>query len=144
MIDNPIEELEAVEASNKKEAGENLEGVFLKISDSGISVPDFVKRLDENDILVAIDGTLYLDGQKKLQDAFIQEEGSDVEDTQWLLTFCREGVLFDILLARPLSSNFDNASNEETDSVKKIFAEHKFDEFQNYENYEIYKSKYRV
>ena len=29
MIDNPIEELEAVEASNKKEAGENLEGVFL-------------------------------------------------------------------------------------------------------------------
>ena len=144
MIDNPIEELEAVEASNKKEAGENIEGVFLKISDSGISVPDFVKRLDENDILVAIDGNLYLNGQKKLQDAFIPAEGSEDEEAKWLLTFCREGVLFDILLDRPLSSNFDNTSNEETDSVKKIFAEHKFDEFQNYENYEIYKSKYRV
>ena len=143
MIDSPSEELEAVEAANK-EKDEDVKGYFLKIAESGISVPDFVKRLDENDTLVAIDGNLYLEGLKNLKKTFIPEGGLQDEEAKWLLTFCRDGVLFDILLDRPLSSNLVISTQEETDTIKKIFTEHKFDEFQNYENYEIYKSKNRV
>ena len=74
MIDSPTEELEAVEAS-EAESGDNVKGRFLKIAESGISVPDFVKRLDENDILVAIDGNLYLEGKNNLQETFVPGGG---------------------------------------------------------------------
>ena len=143
MIDSPPEELEAVQAASEVEA-DDIKGRLLKISESGISVPDFVKRLDENDVLVAIDGNLYLDGLNQLQTTFIPAGGLVDEEAKWLLTFCRGGVIFDILLDRPLSSILVTSTQEETDAVKKIFTEHKFDEFQNYENYEIYKSKNRV
>ena len=143
MSETPPEELEAVEAAAELEATD-IKGRFIKISESGISVPDFVKRLDENDILVAIDGNLYLDGIKNLPTTFIPAGGLGDEEPKWLLTFCRGGVVFDILFDRPLSSVFLNSTQEETDTIKQIFAEHKFDEFQNYENYEIYKSKTRV
>ena len=142
MIDGPPEELEAVEAA-KEGTGDNVKGRFLKISESGISVPDFVKRLDENDILVAIDGNPYLDGKNNLKSTFIPSGGLEDQEAKWLLTFCRGGVMFDILLDRPLSSVFLVTTEEETETVKKIFSQHKFDEFQNYENYEIYKSKDR-
>ena len=35
-------------------------------------------------------------------------------------------------------------TQEETEDVKRIFSEHKFDDFQNYENFEVYKSKNRI
>ena len=143
MSETPPEELEAVEAAAELEATD-IKGRFIKISESGISVPDFVKRLDENDILVAIDGNLYLDGIKNLPTTFIPAGGLGDEEPKWLLTFCRGGVIFDILFDRPLGSVFVTTTQEETDTIKKIFLEHKFDEFQNYENYEIYKSKTRV
>ena len=47
MIDSPPEELEAVQAAGSLGDGDDTEGCFIKISESGISVPDFVKRLDE-------------------------------------------------------------------------------------------------
>ena len=143
MSEIPPEELEAVQAAAESEATET-KGRFIKISESGISVPDFVKRLDENDVLIAIDGNLYLDGIDNLPTAFIPVGGLGDEEAKWLLTFCRGGVIFDILFDRPLSSVFLNSTQEETDTIKQIFAAHKFDEFQNYENYEIYKSKTRV
>ena len=143
MIDSPTEELEAVEAS-QAESGDNVKGRYLKIAESGISVPDFVKRLDENDILVAIDGNLYLEGKNNLQETFVPGGGVQDADTKWLLTFARDGVIFDLLVERPLSSIFEIVSQEQTDLIKKIFIEHKFDEFQNYENYEVYKSRNRV
>ena len=71
MIDSPPEELKAVQAADALEDGDDIKGRFLKISEGGISVPDFVKRLDENDILVAIDGHVYLDGKKNLKSTFI-------------------------------------------------------------------------
>ena len=37
-------------------------GLLLKIAVNGITVQDYVKRLKENDILVAVDGQLYRDG----------------------------------------------------------------------------------
>ena len=143
MSEAPPEELEAAEAAAVSEA-DDTKGRFVKISESGISVPDFVKRLDENDVLVAIDGNLYLDGAKQLQSTFIPAGGLGDEEPKWLLTFCRGGVIFDILLDRPLSSVLVTSTQQETDTIKQVFAEHKFDEFQNYENYEVYKSKTRV
>ena len=143
MSEVPPEELEAVQAAAKLEASD-IKGRFIKISESGISVPDFVKRLDENDVLVAIDGNLYLDGIENLPTTFIPTGGLGDEEPKWLLTFCRGGVIFDILFDRPLSSVFLTSTQAETDTIKQVFAEHKFDEFQNYENYEIYKSKTRV
>ncbi len=143
MNDTPPEELEAVRLAAELDDSE-LKGRFLKISESGISVPDFVKRLDENDVLVAIDGNLYLDGAKELATTFIPPGGLGDQEPKWLLTFCRSGVMFDLLFDRPLSSVFEASSQEETVAIKKLFASHKFDEFENYENYEIYKSKTRV
>ena len=93
MIDSPPEELEAVQASGTLGDGDDTEGCFIKISESGISVPDFVKRLDENDILVAIDGKLYLDGIKNLSTTFIPPGGLEDQEAKWLLTFCRGGVI---------------------------------------------------
>ena len=144
MIDSPPEELEAVQASSTLGDVDDSDGCFIKISESGISVPDFVKRLDENDILVAIDGKLYLDGIKNLPSTFIPQGGLEDQEAKWLVTFCRGGVIFDILLERPLSSVFLVTTQEETESVKRIFSEHKFDDFQNYENFEVYKSKNRT
>ena len=144
MIDSPPEELEAVQAADTLGSVDDTQGRFIKISESGISVPDFVKRLDENDILVAIDGRVYLDGIKNLPTTFIPPGGLEDQEAKWLLTFCRGGVLFDILLERPLSSVFLVTSEEETESVKRIFSQHKFDDFQNYENFEVYKSKDRT
>ena len=144
MIDSPPEELKAVQAADALGDGDNIQGRFLKISESGISVPDFVKRLDENDILVAIDGRVYLDGKNNLKSTFIPAGGLEDQEAKWLLTFCRGGVIFDILLERPLSSVFVVSTQEETENVKLIFSEHKFDDFQNYENFEIYKSKDRM
>ena len=144
MIDSPPEELEAVQAADTLGSVDDTQGRFIKISESGISVPDFVKRLDENDILVAIDGKVYLDGIKNLSTTFIPPGGLEGQEAKWLLTFCRGGVIFDILLERPLSSVFLVTTQEETESVKKILSEHKFDDFQNYENFEVYKSKDRT
>ena len=143
MNDAPPEELEAVRLAAELDDSE-LKGRFLKISESGISVPDFVKRLDEKDVLVAIDGNLYLDGAKELANTFIPPGGLGDQEPKWLLTFCRSGVMFDLLFDRPLSSVFEALSQEETVAIKKLFASHKFDEFENYENYEIYKSRTRV
>ena len=70
-------------------------GLLLKIASDGIAVQDYVKKLKESDILVAVDGEIYRDGPSKLRDKFIVEAG---DEAKWLLTFWREGQIFDILL----------------------------------------------
>ena len=37
-------------------------GLLLKIASDGIAVQDYVKKLKESDILVAVDGEIYRDG----------------------------------------------------------------------------------
>ena len=37
-------------------------GLLLKIATNGIAIQDYVKRLKESDILVAVDGEVFLDG----------------------------------------------------------------------------------
>ena len=105
----------------------DLQGFLLKIAVGGITVQDYVKRLEENDILIAIDGKPYLDGPQRLRDTFLQQH--DVEE-KWLLSFYRNGVVFDILIDHPIQSAFGYATENETDFVLEAFKKHTFGDFQ--------------
>ena len=41
-------------------------GLLLKIATNGLSIPDYVKKLQEADILVAIDGQIYTQGYRSI------------------------------------------------------------------------------
>ena len=114
----------------------DLQGFLLKIAVGGITVQDYVKRLLEDDILVAIDGNPYLDGPKRLRETFLQERD---QESKWLLTFYRNGLLFDILIDHPIKSAFGYSTEKETELVLKTFQKHTFGDFQSYENFEIYR-----
>ncbi len=94
------------------------QGFLLKIATGGITVQDYVKRLEENDILIAIDGKPYLDGPQRLRSTFLQEHG---EESKWLLTFYRDGIVFDILIDHPIKSAFGYATENETEFVLEAF-----------------------
>ena len=111
-------------------------GLLLKIATNGIAVQDYVKRLKESDILVAIDGEVFLDGPAKLIEKFSLEAG---DSPKWLLTFWRDGELFDILLTAPIQSQFGLATEQETEWALEQFSKHVFAEFSDYENFEIYR-----
>ena len=116
----------------------DLQGFLLKIAVGGITVQDYVKRLNEDDILVAIDGKPYLDGPQRLRDTFLQAQD---QEAKWLLTFYRDGVLFDILIDHPIKSAFGYATENETEFVLAAFSHHVFGEFQSYENFEVYRDR---
>ena len=116
----------------------DMQGFLLKIATGGITVQDYVKRLEENDILIAIDGKPYLDGPQRLKSTFLQEHG---EESKWLLTFYRDGIVFDILIYHPIKSAFGYATENETEFVLEAFKKHMFGDFQSYENYEIYRDR---
>ena len=50
-------------------------GLLLKIAVNGITVQDYVKRLQESDILVAVDGKIYREGPAKLREIFESKSG---------------------------------------------------------------------
>ena len=99
------------EASGKEIVDFEQNGLLLKIASDGIAIQDYVKRLKESDILVAVDGELFLDGPANLQNRFTIEAG---DEAKWLLTFYRDGQLFDILLRAPIQSQFGLATEQET------------------------------
>ena len=111
-------------------------GLLLKIATDGIAIQDYVKRLKESDILVAVDGELYLDGPARLNDKFRMEAG---DEAKWLLTFWRDGQLFDILLRAPIQSQFGLATEQESEWALEQFSTHVYGEFSEYQNYEIYR-----
>ena len=86
-------------------------GMLLKIAVNGITVQDYVKRLQESDILVAVDGKIYRDGPAKLREIFESKAG---EEAKWLLSFWRDGQIFDILITAPIQSQFGLATEQET------------------------------
>ena len=114
----------------------DLQGFLLKIAVGGITVQDYVKRLLEDDILVAIDGKPYLDGPKRLRETFLQERD---QESKWLLTFYRNGLIFEILIDHPIKSAFGYSTEKETEFVLEAFKKHTFGDFQSYENFEIYR-----
>jgi hypothetical protein len=112
-------------------------GLLLKIATDGIAIQDYVKRLKESDILVAVDGELYLDGPAKLNDKFLMEAG---DEPKWLLTFWRDGQIFDILLRAPIQSQFGLATEQESEWALEQFNAHVYGEFADYQNYEVYRN----
>ena len=111
-------------------------GLLLKIAVNGITVQDYVKKLQESDILVAVDGKIYRDGPARLREIFASQTG---EEAKWLLSFYRDGQIFDILVNAPIQSQFGLATQQETDWALEQFEEHVFADFDNYQNYEVYR-----
>ena len=131
------------EADTNKEVIEDFDqnGLLLKIAVNGITVQDYVKRLQESDILVAVDGKIYRDGPAKLREIFESRTG---EEAKWLLSFWRDGQIFDILVKSPIQSQFGLATQQETDWALEQFEEHVFGEFDTYQNYGVYRDPYGI
>ena len=137
MSDDLLENIDDTEYEGESTVDEaDLQGFLLKIAVGGITVQDYVKRLNEDDILVAIDGKPYLDGPQRLRNTFLQERD---QESKWLLTFYRKGVLFEILIDHPIKSAFGYSTEKETEFVLEAFKKHTFGDFQSYENFEIYR-----
>ena len=116
-------------------------GMLLKVAVNGITVQDYVKRLQESDILVAVDGKIYRDGPARLIELFTSKVG---EEAKWLLSFYRDGQIFDLLITSPIQSQFGLATEQETQWALEQFDEHVFAEFDSYQNYEIYRDGHGV
>ena len=129
----------AIEAAPIEDFDQN--GLLLKIAVNGITVQDYVKKLQESDILVAVDGKIYRDGPAKLREIFESRRGAEAK---WLLSFYRDGQIFDILVQTPIQSTFGLSTQQETDWALDKFAEHVYAEFDTYQNYEVYKDQYGV
>jgi hypothetical protein len=129
----------AIEAAPIEDFDQN--GLLLKIAVNGITVQDYVKKLQESDILVAVDGKIYRDGPAKLREIFESRRGAEAK---WLLSFYRDGQIFDILVHTPIQSTFGLSTQQETDWALDKFAEHVYAEFDTYQNYEVYKDQYGV
>ena len=129
----------ATEAAPIEDFDQN--GLLLKIAVNGITVQDYVKKLQESDILVAVDGKIYRDGPAKLREIFESRRGAEAK---WLLSFYRDGQIFDILVQTPIQSQFGLSTQQETDWALDKFAEHVYAEFDTYQNYEVYKDQYGV
>ena len=129
----------ATEAAPIEDFDQN--GLLLKIAVNGITVQDYVKKLQESDILVAVDGKIYRDGPAKLREIFESRRGAEAK---WLLSFYRDGQIFDILVQTPIQSTFGLSTQQETDWALDKFAEHVYAEFDTYQNYEVYKDQHGV
>ena len=116
-------------------------GMLLKVAVNGITVQDYVKRLQESDILVAVDGKIYRDGPARLLELFTSKVG---EEAKWLLSFYRDGQIFDLLISSPIQSTFGLATAQETEWALEQFDEHVFAEFDSYQNFEVYRDGYGV
>ena len=129
----------AIEAAPIEDFDQN--GLLLKIAVNGITVQDYVKKLQESDILVAVDGKIYRDGPAKLREIFESRRGTEAK---WLLSFYRDGQIFDILVTTPIQSTFGLSTQQETDWALDQFGEHVYAEFDAYQNYEVYKDQHGV
>ena len=116
-------------------------GMLLKVAVNGITVQDYVKRLQESDILVAVDGKIYRDGPARLLELFTSKVG---EEAKWLLSFYRDGQIFDLLITSPIQSTFGLATAQETEWALEQFDEHVFAEFDSYQNFEVYRDGHGV
>ena len=111
-------------------------GLLLKIATNGLSIPDYVKKIKEADILVAVDGEIYRDGPTKLKELFTRQNG---QQSKWLLSLWRDGQIFDILITNPIESRFGLSTEQETEWAIEEYNKHVYGDFDSYQNYEIYK-----
>ena len=145
-LDTDLDQDETAKGEGSSEVSPAVEdfdqnGLLLKIAVNGITVQDYVKQLKESDILVAVDGKIYRDGPAKLRELFESKAG---EEAKWLLSFWRDGQIFDILITSPIQSQFGLATDQETQWALEQFEDHVFTDFDSYQNYEIYRDGYGV
>ena len=136
---DPDSENAPTEATPSEDFDQN--GLLLKIAVNGITVQDYVKKLQESDILVAVDCKIYRDGPAKLRELFESRTGAEAK---WILYFWRNGQIFDILVKSPIQSQFGLATQQETEWALEQFEEHVYAEFDSYQNYEVYRDPYGV
>ncbi|SDY31978.1 hypothetical protein SAMN05444486_1011310 [Lentibacter algarum] len=115
---------------------------FLKLQKSGMGRLAVAHRMREGDILVAIDGDLFLGDGETLKSAF-EDFDPTVPDIAWLITFWRDGVFFNVCFDQPLSAKFDFATPEEAVQVAEGFQSLKFGPIENYQNFEVFKDLHR-
>jgi len=112
---------------------------FLKIQKQGMGRAAVAHRIKENDILVAIDGELFLGDKETLKAAFEDYDPTMLDDVAWLITFWRDGVFFNVCFQTPLRADFDFVSPEEALEVSKGFQKLQFGPIEDYQNFEVFR-----
>lgn len=115
---------------------------LLKLQKAGMGRLAVANRLREGDILVAIDGELFLGDTEALTSAFEDYDPTE-PDIPWLLTFWRDDVFFNICFAKPLKAKYDLATPEEALNVMEGFQKLTFGPIDRYQNYEVFKDLQR-
>ena len=122
-IDDVEEQI--VQASSNKEHGQSSRTRAL--------------RLKENDVIVAIDGTV-----SESIDNMVDLLSSGEEDDTWLLTIWRNGKFFEIFTRGPLGGVFDFTRPEESQMIMELFQKRKMGEKKEYRIFEALRDINRV
>tara|TARA_X000000950_G_C13807210_1_gene616097 strand:- start:290 stop:1078 length:789 start_codon:yes stop_codon:yes gene_type:complete len=88
--------------------------------------------LKDNDIIVAVDNTIYFKGENALIDDLSEKKKREHKS---LLTICRDNVLFDIIIDSSLGCDFISTDNQETEKIQQLFSKKKIldkDKLSNY------------
>ena len=112
---------------------------FLKIKKQGMGRAAVALRIKENDVLVAIDGELFLGDMETLKAAFEDYDPTMQDDVAWLITFWRDGIFFNVCFQTPLRADFDFVSPEEAAEVSEGFQKLQFGPIEDYQNFEIFR-----
>ena len=94
---------------------------FLKVKKKGIGRAAVAQRIKENDILVAIDGELFLGDKETLKAVFEDYDPTMLDDVAWLVTFWRDWFFFNVCFKTPFQADFDFVSPEEAIEVSEGF-----------------------
>tara|TARA_B110000967_G_C18709802_1_gene472107 strand:- start:23 stop:814 length:792 start_codon:yes stop_codon:yes gene_type:complete len=113
---------------------------FLKVQKQGIGRAAVAHRIKGDDIIVAIDGELFLGDSETLKNAFEDYDPTMPDDVAWLVTFWRDGVFFNQCFNTPFQAKFDFVTPEEALVVSEGFANLEFEPIEHYENYEIFRN----
>lgn len=111
---------------------------LLKMQKNGMGRLAVSHRMREGDILVAIDGELFLGDSEALKEVFKDHDPTE-PDIAWLITFWRDGVFFNVCFSGPLKAKFDFVSPEEALPILEGYKHLKFGPIESYQNYEVFK-----
>ena len=98
---------------------------FLKVLKQGIGSEAVAHRIKENDILVAIDGELFLGDSETLKAAFEDYDPTMPDDVAWLVKFWRDGVFFNQCFHTPLRAKFDFVTPEDLQDLSGDVLRHR-------------------
>lgn len=111
---------------------------LLKMQKNGMGRLAVSHRMREGDILVAIDGDLFLGDNEALKEVFKDHDPTE-PDIAWLITFWRDGVFFNVCFSGPLKAKFDFVTPEEALPILEGYKDLKFGPIESYQNYEVFK-----